>query len=89
MKENQTTTNRNYEVDDGTGVIQVRIWIESDDSSDHIARQLGNVGYECSHHTHHNTSTAQHPHHLSLIFFSLPLSPQKKGLVDMLEWWDS
>jgi hypothetical protein len=45
VRENQTSTNRNYEVDDGTGVIQVRIWIESDDSSDHIARQLGNVGY--------------------------------------------
>jgi len=44
VRENQTTTYRNYEVDDGTGVIQVRIWIESDDSSDHIARQLSNVG---------------------------------------------
>jgi hypothetical protein len=45
VRESQTSTNRNYEVDDGTGVIQVRIWIESDDNSDHIAKQLGNVGY--------------------------------------------
>lgn len=45
VRESQTSTNRNYEIDDGTGVIQVRIWIESDDSSDHIAKQLGNVGY--------------------------------------------
>ena len=48
VRESQTTTNRNYEVDDGTGVIQVRIWIESDDSSDHIARQLSSVGYVIS-----------------------------------------
>lgn len=46
MKVNQSSTHINYEIDDGTGVIQVRIWIESDDSSNHISRQLNTVEYD-------------------------------------------
>jgi len=41
--ENRQTTNITYDVDDGTGVIKARIWIESEDSSDYIARQLAQV----------------------------------------------
>lgn len=45
MEKKQQSTNVAFHIDDGTGVIQARVWTEPEDKSDYISQSLANLEY--------------------------------------------